>query len=348
MKQSAVTASEIPRLKRYTWIFAGVWTMAVVSSLVWNLFQVRNRTLDAARIAARMAYEKDVIARNWNSRLGGVYVTVSKAVGPNPHLTAPNRDVTTNSGTKLTLVNPAHMTRMLHEALEKESGIRGHITSSHPIRPQNKPDAWEEAALNRFQHGEREVSSVEKLEDGHYLRLMRPLITESTCLKCHTDQGYRIGDIRGGISVAVPMESLWESSRKRILNTSVSHGILWMLGIIGLVLGMRSLSSGIRAKENTEKLLLQANRNLEEEARRSRLAEIAKGNLVADLEEALKQVKKLSGLLPICSACKKIRDDKGYWQEVEEYVSTHSEAEFSHSLCPECAKRLYPDFFPDK
>ncbi len=61
------------------------------------------------------------------------------------------------------------------------------------------------------------------------------------------------------------------------------------------------------------------------------------------VEEALAKVKKLSGLLPICSHCKKIRDDKGYWNQIEAYIGEHSEADFSHSICPECAKIHYPD-----
>jgi hypothetical protein len=55
-------------------------------------------------------------------------------------------------------------------------------------------------------------------------------------------------------------------------------------------------------------------------------------------------VKKLSGLLPICSYCKNVRDDKGYWNRIEGYLQDHSNAEFSHSICPECAKKYFPDF----
>jgi PAS domain S-box-containing protein len=77
-------------------------------------------------------------------------------------------------------------------------------------------------------------------------------------------------------------------------------------------------------------------------------AEREKAKLVADLTEALAEVKKLSGFLPICSSCKKIRDDQGYWRQVEEYIREHSEAEFSHGICPECAKRLYPDYYRDE
>ena len=66
------------------------------------------------------------------------------------------------------------------------------------------------------------------------------------------------------------------------------------------------------------------------------------------LKQALTQVKRLSGMLPICSSCKKIRDDQGYWNKIEAYVQNHSEAEFSHSICPQCAQRLYPELYQDE
>lgn len=73
-------------------------------------------------------------------------------------------------------------------------------------------------------------------------------------------------------------------------------------------------------------------------------AEEERERLILQLQDALAEVKKLSGLLPICSSCKKIRDDKGYWNQIEEYIGHHSEAEFTHSICPECLKKLYPGF----
>ena len=67
-----------------------------------------------------------------------------------------------------------------------------------------------------------------------------------------------------------------------------------------------------------------------------------------ELQDALGKVKLLSGYLPICASCKKIRDDKGYWQAVESYIDSHSEAKFSHGICPECVQKLYPEFSDDK
>ena len=79
-----------------------------------------------------------------------------------------------------------------------------------------------------------------------------------------------------------------------------------------------------------------------------RQVDAEKSKVIADLQEALAKVKTLSGFLPICASCKKIRDDKGYWNQIEAYISEHSAAEFSHGICPECVEKLYPDIYKNK
>ena len=74
-------------------------------------------------------------------------------------------------------------------------------------------------------------------------------------------------------------------------------------------------------------------------------AEAERERLIMELNTAMNQVKRLGGLLPICASCKKIRDDEGYWHQVEVYIHDHSDAEFSHGICPECKVRLYPEIF---
>jgi transcriptional regulator with GAF, ATPase, and Fis domain len=90
-------------------------------------------------------------------------------------------------------------------------------------------------------------------------------------------------------------------------------------------------------------IALQNSRSLERRIK----AEQETKQLVDELRGALAQVKQLSGLLPICSHCKKIRDDQGYWQKIEAYIQKHSNAAFSHSICKECAQRLYPELNTD-
>lgn len=72
---------------------------------------------------------------------------------------------------------------------------------------------------------------------------------------------------------------------------------------------------------------------------------IEREKLLAQWRDALEQIKTLQGLIPICASCKNIRDDKGYWHRVEEYFRQHSNAEFTHGICPPCAKKLYPEFY---
>jgi len=81
--------------------------------------------------------------------------------------------------------------------------------------------------------------------------------------------------------------------------------------------------------------------------RRRREVRVSRDRLIRqnkELQTALNEIKQLRGIIPICSSCKKIRDDAGFWHQVESYIHDHSEAEFSHSICPDCMKKLYPDF----
>jgi hypothetical protein len=123
------------------------------------------------------------------------------------------------------------------------------------------------------------------------------------------------------------MAPLGNIGRQYQANTWVRHVLVWLLGVCGIGWGSHKLS-----------------RSLEEQRRGAEERE----KLIGELQDALAQVKVLRGILPICANCKKIRDDKGYWKQVETYIRDHSEADFSHSICPECAKILYSDILENE
>ncbi|MBI5166788.1 MAG: DUF3365 domain-containing protein [candidate division NC10 bacterium] len=251
MNDSEKIKARLLRLEHYVWVLAAVWTIVVAASLVWNLFQIKKEILEEARIQAQVAFEKDIVYRQWNAGHGGVYVPVTEETQPNPYLSdMPERDITTPSGKRLTLMNPAYMTRKVHELAKEKYRVLGHITSLNPIRPENAPDPWETKALQAFERGEIEISSVEEIEGKEYMRLMRPLIVEKECLKCHAKQGYHEGDIRGGISVSIPMARLRASEHRHILTFALVHGLIWLTGLSGIVLGTRWL----RRSEQKRKL----------------------------------------------------------------------------------------------
>ncbi len=183
---------------------------------------------------------------------GGVYVPVTERTVPNPYLDVPERDITTPSGRRLTLMNPAYMTREVHDLVKDTYGIYGHITSLNPIRPENAADAWETRALQAFERGEEEVSSVEDFVGEPHMRLMRPLVTEEGCLKCHAAQGYNVGDIRGGISVSVPMAPLLATGRSRLTALYLGHGVIWAIGLAVIGLGVQRIRREIAQRRRAE------------------------------------------------------------------------------------------------
>jgi diguanylate cyclase (GGDEF)-like protein len=253
------------RIQSYTWILITAWTLVIVISLGWNLYQEWQDVQDVALTTARINFEKDVLYRRWATIHGGVYVPVTTATPPNPYLAhLPERDLTTSSGRQLTLVNPAYMTRQVYTLSRKESAIRGHITSLKPLRPENHPDPWEAQALKSFEQGKSEAYTIEALEGQPYLRLMRPLKTEKGCLKCHARQGYQEGDIRGGVSVSIPLAPLYAAHRRTTFTISLGHGLLWLVGMVGIVLGRRRLITAWQQQEHAENALRQSNHKLQD------------------------------------------------------------------------------------
>jgi hypothetical protein len=103
-----------------------------------------------------------------------------------------------------------------------------------------------------------------------------------------------------------------------------------------------------RRLQKRNELVERANEKIKIEIDEHKRTQKEKDDLIVELKDALSKVKILSGLLPICSACKKIRDDSGYWGQIESFISKNSEAVFSHSICPDCRKKLYPELYKDK
>ena len=241
--------------RRLTLVASVVWVVLVGASLAWNWWRVGETTSALAVAAARESFEKDLVYRRWVALQGGVYVAPSEKLPPNPYLAhIPDRDVTTTSGRNLTLVNPAYMTRQVHELGRERYGARGHITSLEPIRPENAADAWETGALRAFEAGAREVSSVELLAGEPFLRLIRPLVTEAACLRCHAEQGYRVGDVRGGISVSVPLAPYSAAARESQWPLAIGHLLIGLLGLGGMALGSRLLGASETALQESARL----------------------------------------------------------------------------------------------
>ncbi len=235
-------------LKNYTLIFISAWTIFVAIVLSTHFKSIKDATTKMATNEARTHISRDQAFRYWGASHGGVYVPVTKRTEPNIYLEGlvDERDIETPAGKKLTLMNPAYMVRQMSEYYSELYGIGGHITSLKLLNPDNAPTPWEREALMRFENGDSEA--LEIIDDK--LHFMIPLLTRESCLKCHGNQGYKVGDVRGGISVEISLAPYYAIERAEYKTHIISYSILWFLGAIGIFFGLKRLNLNIWERDS--------------------------------------------------------------------------------------------------
>lgn len=219
---------------RYLFLSATLWIVFIAASIAWNISQAAEVHQQVNLRIAQSFFELIVTVRDWNANMGGVYVPVSATTQPNPYLKVADRDLHLPNDLTLTKINPAYMTRMISELAEQGNRIRFHITSLKPINPNNAATEWERQALTIF-----ETESLREYyrwsDQEQTFRYMAPLITKANCLPCHKEQGYKEGDIRGGISVSFKAQPV------DVWPIMVSHAIIALVGLFGIIVAGNQL-----------------------------------------------------------------------------------------------------------
>jgi len=185
----------------------GVFTTLVFIGIFWRTTALVH---EGAREQASSYIDLIVNARTWNAMHGGVWVMKGPDAATNPYLRelGVEPDTSTVSGTQFTLRNPSVMTSEMSKIADKEGKVRFRLTSLDLVNPENAPDRWERSVLESFVGKRQEVAITADGPDGHVMRVMRPLIVEDGCLTCHGAAGYHVGDVRGAISVTLPLASI--------------------------------------------------------------------------------------------------------------------------------------------
>jgi len=223
---------QLTLLRLFAFLIAGI-TILIAAQFIWIIKDSKEAAFKLARADALTNYEKDISYRKWATAHGGVYVLLDGKTVPNPYLDVPDRDIETIKGLRLTLVNPAWMTREVHEfSHNAKETSHTHITSLKVLNPVNEPDEWEKKALHAFKNGLKELVEVADFQGEPHLRLMRPLYTETGCLKCHAKQGYKKGDLRGGISVAIPFDAHLAVLKENFFINLLWHVFLWIVVVV--------------------------------------------------------------------------------------------------------------------
>lgn len=186
-------------------IFAVVIIIALSygTLLVYSAHLQNRLVLGQAEQQARMLYRQILLTRQWIADHQGLFLVQSSTTPPNPFLHEPL--ITTMDGMVLVKRNPAMVTRELSEYAAQSGMGWFRVSSLKPVNPGNTPDPFERQSLLNFAQGSHEQIHIERNQTGKVLRYAAPLITEPSCLSCHSEQGYHPGDIRGVLSVTIPI-----------------------------------------------------------------------------------------------------------------------------------------------
>ncbi len=244
--------------KKYILIIVILWVVSVSASLCWNLFQL-DRSAEINNVKrAKAFFQQVLITRGWSASHGGLYLRVSEQLPPNPFLHVPDRDIETTDGVQLTLINPALMTRMISELAEKQGLTNFHLTSLQLINPGNAPLPWEKIALQDFEKGKsQEYFFTRQENDSEVFHYIASLYVSQECLQCHKQQGYKIGDVRGGLTVSFPI------NKKSISTLVLSHCFMLLFGallIVGFGNKIVRLTETLKKQSNIDGLTRIANR----------------------------------------------------------------------------------------
>ena len=209
-------------------------TGLIVLSVFWGFsYKASSLIKEQLRRQGHAFFQEVVLTREWAAGHGGVYVELTPGMTVNPFLQripGVKAEITDLNGVRYCLKNPALMTREISELATHKGIFQFRITSLKPLNPANQPDSFEREALQRFEQGETEHFTYQNRGDQTLYRYMAPLITRQDCLKCHAQQGYRAGDVRGGISVSINATDMMNQLRE-----SRTFLVFSALGIIALI-----------------------------------------------------------------------------------------------------------------
>ena len=181
-----------------------------------------NMIIRQAEQQARMLYKQILLTRQWASDHNGLFVLKRKGIAQNPYLDLPT--VTDHDGNEYYMRNPAMITRELSDYADRDGLGHFRVTSLKPLNPDNKPDEFERQSMELFNEGLNEQIAVTESQHGRLVRFTAPLEVKKSCLGCHAQHGYSMGDIRGALSITIPIkwaDTLIKSNTKSLLAIGV-------------------------------------------------------------------------------------------------------------------------------
>lgn len=226
-----------------------IWSALMLGACLFLIFQEYSYANLLAKKEAIITDNKDLVYHFWSGSHGRVYLSVTDNMPPNPDLARlENRDAQ-----QLTLIPLSYtMSQMINNAPDFDGRI-WRIVSRNPLNPKNRADSWEEKALESIERT-RQAAQANAVIDGEaYFRYIRPLIAKQACLQCHEVQGYKEGDISGGLSVAIPIKEYYQTALNESLYSSAIILFIYSLGLGGIFWGKSKTKEFAESKESDYK-----------------------------------------------------------------------------------------------
>ncbi|MDD4928793.1 MAG: diguanylate cyclase [Gallionella sp.] len=239
-----------------------IWSALVGSSLFFSLRHLQESSVELTTAQGRKIFALIQAVQIWNAEHGGVYVPQTGRTPPNPYLNKSTRSAFTNGGQALTLLNSAYMTRQLAGVVEREAGIRIRMTSTKPVNPVNKADAWETLALQAFERGAQQEALGLDSATGT-ARYIAPLYVEPSCMPCHEKYGDKPGDLRGALSAQWSAQPILSTTRAGLRSSILIHTLTWLLVSVFLTVVIRRLLNNHATIIRTQASLSALNAELE-------------------------------------------------------------------------------------
>ncbi len=261
---------KLKKLKIYYINILILVSIIIAMSLWWNIYSESYHHKNTALEHAKNSFVKDMMFRNWIASHGGVYVSPTKRTPPNPYLShIADRDLVTTTGKKLTLMNPAYTLKQLMSEHEGMYGAKGHITSLKLLNPKNRPSEWERKVLEIFDTtDQREFYEYLSKDSKEYLYFMKALVAKKSCLKCHAHQGYKEGDIRGGISITIPMKKYNEDISSAVYKIVLAYIVFYLIILLSLFYTYKNIKISLleqnrlyEENQKKEEIMLSQSRN---------------------------------------------------------------------------------------
>ena len=203
--------------------------------------------------------------RRWNALQGGVYVSATDESARNPFpFEVEEKEIITHSGRKLVLTDHASMMEQVYNLSGPAENIQGELKSLAPLSRKGVADEWQKEALKSLESGMEEVGELVERNSEKFIFLMRPFVIEKPCLKCHKQGGYKVGDIRGGITVRIPLAQFGISNQEQIKMLWWGHLLWWLLGVVGISISFLGIRSRVYERERAETALEKLRRQQEQ------------------------------------------------------------------------------------